>query len=346
MADRVLIFAGPDYEDLELWYPKLRLEEAGYEVTLAGDEAGKSYQGKHGYPCANDAAVGEVKSEEFAAVVCPGGWMPDKLRRDPAALRLLKEFDAAGKPVAAAGAPRVERLMTTDRHRTTRGHPGRSPGADRVRGRARRARHLRARLRQRWRILGVLCLSLVLIVAGNSALNVALPTLVEELRASQTQLQWIVDAYAIVFAGLLLPAGAIGDRYGRRGALQAGLAVFAAASLAATFATTPNTLIATRAVMGLGAAFVMPATLSLLTSVFLPRERGRAIATWAGFAGAGGGDRADPLRAPAGAVLVGFGLRQSTWCSSRSPWPRVRCSCRPHATRRPAGSTRSAVSSR
>ena len=98
---RVLVFAGPDYEDLELWYPKLRLEEAGFSVTLAGGEAGASYRGKHGYPCTNDAAVGEVSADDFAAVVCPGGWMPDKLRRDPAALDLLRAFDAAGKPVAA-----------------------------------------------------------------------------------------------------------------------------------------------------------------------------------------------------------------------------------------------------
>ena len=101
MSDRVLLFAGPDYEDLELWYPKLRLEEAGFAVTLAGDEAGASYKGKHGYPCENDAAVADVRSEDFAAVVCPGGWMPDKLRRNPDALRLLREFDAAKKPVAA-----------------------------------------------------------------------------------------------------------------------------------------------------------------------------------------------------------------------------------------------------
>ena len=101
MPARVLIFAGPDYEDLELWYPKLRLEEAGFAVTLAGAEAGQSFQGKHGYPCTTDAAVGDVKSADFAAVVCPGGWMPDKLRRDPAALALLREFDASKKPVAA-----------------------------------------------------------------------------------------------------------------------------------------------------------------------------------------------------------------------------------------------------
>ncbi len=141
---------------------------------------------------------------------------------------------------------------------------------------------------QRWRILAILCLSLVIIVAGNSSLNVALPTLVRELEATQTQLQWIVDAYALVFAGLLLPAGAIGDRYGRKGALQGGLVVFALAALAATFATTPTQLIALRALMGVGAAFVMPSTLSILTNVFPIAERAKAIAIWAAFAGAGG----------------------------------------------------------
>jgi DHA2 family multidrug resistance protein-like MFS transporter len=140
----------------------------------------------------------------------------------------------------------------------------------------------------RWRILGVLCLSLVLIVAGNSSLNVALPTIVRELGATQTQLQWIVDAYAITFAATLLPAGALGDRYGRKGALQIGLAVFGGAAFAASFADDPVQVIMARAVMGVAAAFVMPATLSLLTVSFPPHERRRAIAIWAGFAGAGG----------------------------------------------------------
>lgn len=141
---------------------------------------------------------------------------------------------------------------------------------------------------RRYRTLAVLCLSLILIVAANSALNVTLPTLVREIGATQTQLQWIVDAYSIVFAGLLLPAGAIGDRFGRKGSLQLGLVTFAVASLGATFAQNPEQLIALRAVMGIGAAFVMPATLSILTTVFPPAERGKAIAIWAGFAGAGG----------------------------------------------------------
>ena len=159
---------------------------------------------------------------------------------------------------------------------------------------------------RRWMILGVLCLSLVLVVVGNSSLNVALPTLQESLHATSTQLQWIVDAYAIVFAGLLLPAGALGDRFGRKGALQLGLIVVGLASLLATFANSPNQLIATRAVMGLGAAFVMPATLSILANVFPPSERARAIAIWAGFSGAG---------AAIGPVLSGFLLGHFWWGS-------------------------------
>ncbi len=159
---------------------------------------------------------------------------------------------------------------------------------------------------RRWAILGVLCLSLVLVVVGNSSLNVALPTMQKDLGASFTQLQWIVDAYSIVFAGLLLPAGALGDRFGRKGALQAGLFIVGVASLLSTFAQNPNQLIATRALMGAGAAFVMPATLSILANVFPPTERPRAIAIWAGFAGAG---------AAIGPILSGFLLEHFSWSS-------------------------------
>ncbi len=138
-----------------------------------------------------------------------------------------------------------------------------------------------------WWTLSVLCLSLVMVVLGNTVLNVALPTLVRELGATSTELQWMVDSYALVFAGLLLTAGALGDRFGRKGALIVGLIIFGGASLASTVATSADHLIATRAVMGLGAALVMPATLSVLASVFPPEQRARAIAIWAGFAGAG-----------------------------------------------------------
>lgn len=98
---RILIFVGEIYEDLELWYPKLRLEEAGAHVTLAGPEAEKTYSGKHGYPCVADAAIDDMEARDFHGVVCPGGFMPDKLRRDPKVLGLIREFSAAGKLVAA-----------------------------------------------------------------------------------------------------------------------------------------------------------------------------------------------------------------------------------------------------
>src|ERR687895_279828 len=110
-----------------------------------------------------------------------------------------------------------------------------------------------------WWTLSVLCLSLVMVVLGNIVLNVALPTLVRDLGATSTQLQWMVDSYALVFAGLLLTAGALGDRFGRKGALVIGLVIFGGASFASTFATQAAHIIATRAVMGVGAALVMPA---------------------------------------------------------------------------------------
>ncbi len=100
-AGRILIFVGPDYEDLELWYPRLRLIEAGYGVVVAGAEAGAKYMGKNGYPCVADAAIADMRAADFAGVVCPGGWMPDKLRRDEKVKSLIREFDKAGRLVAA-----------------------------------------------------------------------------------------------------------------------------------------------------------------------------------------------------------------------------------------------------
>src|SRR6478609_8946902 len=140
---------------------------------------------------------------------------------------------------------------------------------------------------RRWWTLGVLCISLVMIVMANASVNVALPTLARSLDATSSSLQWIVDAYSLVFAGLLLTAGSLGDRYGRRLALNGGLVVFGAASLFEAMSTTSSAVIGARAVMGVGAAFVMPATLSILAHVFPPKERPRAIAIWAGFAGVG-----------------------------------------------------------
>jgi DHA2 family multidrug resistance protein-like MFS transporter len=141
---------------------------------------------------------------------------------------------------------------------------------------------------RRWAILGVLTLSLVMVVTAVSSLNVAIPSIRDALDATGTELQWIVDAYALVFAGVLLPAGALGDRFGRKGALQAGLVVFALAALAASLADSAGQLIALRAVLGIGAAFIMPATLSIVVNAFPGHERPRAIAIWAGFAGVGG----------------------------------------------------------
>lgn len=98
---KILIFVGDDYEDLELWYPKLRLIEAGAEVTVAGPKAEAAYRGKHGYPCVSDAAVAEVTADAFDGVVIPGGWMPDQLRRDPKVLALVRHFAEARKLVAS-----------------------------------------------------------------------------------------------------------------------------------------------------------------------------------------------------------------------------------------------------
>lgn len=141
--------------------------------------------------------------------------------------------------------------------------------------------------RHRRLVLAVVGLALVMVVSAVSGLNVALPDLARSTGATQSQLQWIVDAYEIVFAGLLLPAGLLGDRFGRRRLLVIGLAVFGAFAAAAVFATEPTTLIWLRAGMGLGAALVMPATLSTLTATFPDDQRGRAVGAWAGLAGAG-----------------------------------------------------------
>jgi EmrB/QacA subfamily drug resistance transporter len=137
-------------------------------------------------------------------------------------------------------------------------------------------------------ILAAMCLALVMVVAGVSMLATALPNLAADLGASQSSQQWIVDAYALTLAALLLPAGALGDRFGRRRALIAGITLFGAASALAATAGSPSSLIGFRAVMGIGAALLMPGTLSTITSVFPPEERARAVGIWAGFAGAGG----------------------------------------------------------
>jgi len=141
---------------------------------------------------------------------------------------------------------------------------------------------------RRWWTLAVLCLSVLIVFGGNGSLNVALPSLARDLGASESQLQWVVASYALVFAGLLFSAGALGDRFGRKGALQFGLTAFFVAAAAASQATTIGQIIGCRAVMGLGAAFIMPSTLSILVNVFPGGERARAIAIWAATVGLAG----------------------------------------------------------
>src|SRR6185295_5652204 len=140
---------------------------------------------------------------------------------------------------------------------------------------------------RRWWTLVVLCLSLLVISLDNTILNVALPTLELDLGASSSQLQWIVDSYMLVFAGLLLTAGAIGDRFGRRNALTFGLAVFGLGSALSAVAGSAGMLIASRALMGVGGAFIMPSTLSILTATFPAHERAKAIGAWAAVSGLG-----------------------------------------------------------
>jgi EmrB/QacA subfamily drug resistance transporter len=141
---------------------------------------------------------------------------------------------------------------------------------------------------RRWWTLSVLCLSLLIVFVGNSSLNVALPTLERHFNASNSQLQWVVAAYSLVFAGMLFTSGALGDRFGRKGALQFGLLGFLLGCLAASQSTAMWQLIACRAWMGFCAAFIMPSTLSILVNVFPAHERAKAIAIWAGVTGAAG----------------------------------------------------------
>ncbi|ORJ60868.1 MFS transporter [Mycobacterium simiae] len=136
--------------------------------------------------------------------------------------------------------------------------------------------------------LAVACMGVALVVASMTALNTALGDLAVATSATQSQLNWIVDGYTVALACLLLPAGAIGDRYGRRGALLTGLVVFALGSATPAILHSPTQIIAGRAVAGIGAAFVMPATLSLLTVAYPKDQRMKAVGIWAGTAGSGG----------------------------------------------------------
>src|SRR6476620_8147265 len=141
---------------------------------------------------------------------------------------------------------------------------------------------------RRWWTLAVLCLSLLIVFVGNSSLNVTIPTLSRELSATESQLQWVVASYSLVFAGLLFTTGALGDRYGRKGALQLGLVLFLVGAGLASMSTSMGQLIACRCVMGAAGALIMPATLSIIVNTFPAHERPKAIAIWASVTGAAG----------------------------------------------------------
>jgi len=155
--------------------------------------------------------------------------------------------------------------------------------------------------------LSVLCVTLLLISLDTTILNVALPSVVRALHTTSSQLQWIVDAYAVVFGGLLFTLGALGDRVGRKWVFMGGLVVFAAGSALAAWSATPDRLIAARAVMGVGAAALMPCTLSILTNVFTAeRDRSKAIGIWSGTTGLG---------VAVGPILGGILLTRYWWGS-------------------------------
>ncbi len=160
---------------------------------------------------------------------------------------------------------------------------------------------------RRWAALIPLCVTLLLISLDTTVLNVALPSILRDLHASSSQLQWMVDAYSLVFAGLLLTLGSLGDRVGRKWIFLSGLAVFAAGSAGSAFASSPDRLVLARACMGVGAAAIMPSTLSILANVFTEeRERARAIGIWSGTTGIG---------VAAGPMLGGWLLAHFWWGS-------------------------------
>src|ERR1051326_8540449 len=162
-------------------------------------------------------------------------------------------------------------------------------------------------MRSKPMILVALLLAAFAINLDTTMVNVALPSLVRELHATTTQLQWVVDAFNLAFAALLLTFGSLSDRFGRKGMLLAGLAVFGAASLVGGFTTSPAQLIAARAVMGLGAAMTFPATLALISNVFTERrERARAIGLWGAIAG---------VAIATGPIVGGWLLEQYSWAA-------------------------------
>lgn len=159
---------------------------------------------------------------------------------------------------------------------------------------------------RRWAILAVLVTSLLVVVLDNTILNIALPTIQQDLQATQSQLVWAVDSYILVFAALLFTWGVLGDKYGRKKVLVIGLLIFVASSVACAFATSAAQLIGFRAVMGVGGAAVLPVTLAIITVVFPPHERGKAIGLWAGAVGGA---------VALGPVLGGLLLQNPEWSS-------------------------------
>ncbi|MFC9292201.1 MFS transporter, partial [Streptomyces sp. NPDC057052] len=161
--------------------------------------------------------------------------------------------------------------------------------------------------RRRWWALLVLCLSLLIIVMANTALTVAAPAMTDDLGLTSADLQWVIDGYTVPYAALMLLLGAIGDKYSRRGALLLGLVVFAGGAVSGYLADSAGSVIAGRAVMGVGAALIMPATLSLLAATFPRAERAKAITLWTATAG---------LAIAAGPLVAGALLENHGWSST------------------------------
>lgn len=161
--------------------------------------------------------------------------------------------------------------------------------------------------RRRWWALLVLCLSLLIIVMANTALTVAAPDMTRDLGLSSADLQWVIDGYTVPYAALMLLLGAIGDKYSRRGALVLGLVVFGGGAVAGSLVGSATGVIAARAVMGIGAAMIMPATLSLLAASFPRAERAKAIVLWTATAG---------LAIAAGLLVAGALLQHHGWAST------------------------------
>ncbi|MFJ5970733.1 MFS transporter [Streptomyces sp. NPDC093060] len=160
---------------------------------------------------------------------------------------------------------------------------------------------------RRWFALVVLCLSLLIVVMANTSLIVAAPDMTQDLQLSSSDLQWVIDGYTVPYAALMLVLGSIGDKYSRRGALVTGLLIFAGGAVMGSQVDRTDLVITARAVMGVGAAVVMPATLSLLVAIFPKRERARAITAWTATSG---------LAIAVGPLLAGWLLRDHTWGST------------------------------